>query len=96
MSLTGHLAGTSRADIERQAEQIAARYYDTECVAVTLTDETADTEQIEATTIESALRYDTGETVFTANWEATERHEPARQSRGFPRCQKCGTELRTN
>lgn len=94
MTLTGQLTGTSRADIEKQARDIAARYFDTECVSVVLSEETADTAQIETTAIESALRYGTGETVFTANWKATERHRSDNPVYGFPRCIRCGTELR--
>lgn len=91
MTLTGQLTGSDRADIEKQAEQIAARYFDTECVSVVLSEETADTAQIEFTTLESALpTFGTGETVFTANWKATVEHRPDRLARGFPRCVRCG------
>lgn len=95
MTLTGHLTGSDRADIEKQARDIAARYYDTECVTVTLTNETADTTQIETTTAGDALpTFGTGETVFTANWKATERHHPSGPPVTFPVCTRCGIELR--
>ena len=85
MTLTGQTSGASRAEITTKAEQLAAAYFGTECVVVTLRDESCETTDV---------RYADGRTVlshseFSAAFDADEHHDVEARSYGPGKCRKC-------
>lgn len=73
--LEGSLVGQSRADLLERATTHAGKYFGTNCVAVTLTNERT-----------HGMLQDT----FLAEFVATEQHQIELRSYGPDRCRKCG------
>lgn len=86
--LTGTSTAANRDELEQAAVAIAAQYYGTKCVAVSLGDASSNSD--EASTVQ-------GTTVsirnsFTADWQATEVHKFQRGAYGPAKCAMCQIE----
>lgn len=87
-SLTGTSTAASRAELEKRARAIAAQFYGTECVTVTLSN--ASVESIQSSSLTTP--HESTTTGFTADWEAIEKHRYQHPGYGFPKCTRCGKE----
>jgi hypothetical protein len=85
MTLTGQTSGRTRAELITMAEGLAATYYGTECVVVTLSDEACETTEVQYGNGQVAVAH----TSFSATFEAEEHHEVGARSYGPGRCRKC-------
>lgn len=85
MTLEGSASGTSQANLTEKATGLAAVYYGTDCVRITLGDETCETERADGLG-ETAIRE---ETTFTANWYADIHHRWTTPVYGPTYCAKC-------
>jgi len=85
MTLTGQTSGASRTEIISKAEQLAAAYFGTECVVVTLSDETCETTELQYGNGQVAVAH----SFFSATFEADEHHDVGARSYGPARCRNC-------
>lgn len=88
VTLTGQTSGASRAEITSKAEQLATAYFGTECVMVTLRDESCETTDVQYGNGQVAISH----SVFTAAFDADEHHDVEARSYGPGKCRKCGRE----
>lgn len=70
MTLEGSASGATRAEIKEKVTALAATYYGTECLTITLGSETCETDREEALGGQTLSEHST----FTANWTADIRH----------------------
>lgn len=92
MTVSGTVSGTSRADLENKAREIAKTYYelrDSRCVSVWLRRETSESEELHGDGVVTAAH-----TTFTAEFECGEEHKSNQATYGFPKCMYCNKELK--
>jgi hypothetical protein len=84
MNLTGSAQAEDRAAIIRQAKRAASIYYGTECIGISLSNERAESSEINQLGGEGVAT----EIGYNADWEANIEHNMWQGARG-PECRHC-------
>lgn len=85
MSLKGSAQGATRANIIRHAKDAAAKYYDTDCIGVELSNEA--TETVTDRRVNGGL--ESIATGYMADWKADIKHSWWEAAYGRTECRHC-------
>lgn len=92
MTLKGQVHGNNRTDLTKKAIEEAIRYYDTECVTIWLSRETANTNYIDTGRL-SGTEFTAGPTTYSADYEADIKHRWGVTTDSQGKCLDCRIDI---